>query len=303
MTERRVMDWDQIEQAAAHYREGATDADCARLDFFQGLWRLQEERSRMLAVAVPYDAPDAAHVQTWYWDSAPVLSHAPVSVASDQFAETCGSIAGYLATHAGIDSAAARALELVDWRRLAHESDLHLAGGDPAVFVGKTLSSLDALGVGANVRASLVAMVLNSSVRAHVQEAARVCLEAADPVAHRKGHDMPLACPICGAPAVLSIVGPAAGTDGKGRLAYCGLCGARWPFERIRCGVCGERNPSKLRYRHIDGDSAHRLHVCDTCGGYQRVVFEEELPLSTALEVEDVVMARLDQLARQDGIA
>ena len=63
------------------------------------------------------------------------------------------------------------------------------------------------------------------------------------------------------------------------------------------CGVCGTENASRLHYFHVEGDSSHRLQNCDECGQYQRMVFEEDLSIPLSMEVEDVVMAKLDAIA------
>ena len=92
------------------------------------------------------------------------------------------------------------------------------------------------------------------------------------------------------------IAGPS-GIDGRDREQYCGMCGTVWPFERMRCGVCGTENAARLHYFHVEGDSSHRLQNCDECGQYQRMVFEEDLSIPLSMEVEDVVMAKLDAIA------
>lgn len=90
---------------------------------------------------------------------------------------------------------------------------------------------------------------------------------------------------------------------GGAREQYCGTCGALWPFERVRCGNCGTKNQGHLHYYNVDDDFAHRVQVCDECGGYQRVVFQQEARGGCVMEVEDVVMAKLDHVAHEQRFA
>lgn len=51
----------------------------------------------------------------------------------------------------------------------------------------------------------------------------------------------------------------------------------QWPFERIRCALCGNTNSNKLKYVYADEDPAHRMHVCEDCGGAMATVFQDAL--------------------------
>ena len=92
-----------------------------------------------------------------------------------------------------------------------------------------------------------------------------------------KSGDAPLGCPTCGAPAAISSVSE--GTEGNSnkRYLFCSCCGTQWPFERIRCALCGNTNSNKLKYVYADEDPAHRMHVCEDCGGAMATVFQDAL--------------------------
>ena len=61
---------------------------------------------------------------------------------------------------------------------------------------------------------------------------------------------------------------------------------------------CGTTEPRSLRYFSLAGDNAHRIHLCDECGGYIRTVFTtRDSTFAPVAEVEDVVMAPLDAVA------
>ena len=69
------------------------------------------------------------------------------------------------------------------------------------------------------------------------------------------------------------------GTEGNSnnRYLFCSCCGTQWPFERIRCALCGNTNSNKLKYVYADEDPAHRMHVCEDCGGAMATVFQDAL--------------------------
>jgi FdhE protein len=143
--------------------------------------------------------------------------------------------------------------------------------------------------------AQVFASVLSATLRVFLQPAAEAIMAQAPE--NQTDHNSPLNCPVCGMPAAASFVGESAGTEGNGRGQYCSQCGAVWDFERIRCGNCGSQRQDKLHYFHVEGDEGHRLQNCDECGDYQRVVFQEGIPGHLCMEVEDVVMAKLDRIA------
>ena len=289
------MDMMAMERAIAAYAPQGDDADRARLEFFAGLYRLQDEWAHRVAAESGYPAPAAEQLEAWYWNADPAFQFAPVSIDAGRFAQTLSAMAGYLAEKAGLEEAAAKGLSECDWDAFSQKADLALAGRDPAAFVESCLTGLDSYGVGADVPASLFAMTLTFALRAWLQEPAQAVMAIAPDDRHN--HDCPLDCPVCGTPASASFVGEAAGTDGRGRMQYCAMCGAQWPYERIRCGVCGTFNQTKLHYFNLEGDNAHRIQSCDACGQYQRGVFQDDIPGPLCMEVEDVVMAKLDKVA------
>ena len=292
------MNLDTIAEAVKAYKIGAPAADAARLDFFKGLYEIQQQRAEKLAETESYVPLGKSEAEAAYIALEPLLSKDPVCIDEVQFFGTCKQIGDYLVENAGLEEDAANALREVDWYKLAGKFDLVQAGTNPPQFVDDCLKNFDALGLNSNVSASLVMMVVTFALRAHIQTAAAQLMSAVSSnVKHTMHHERPLCCPVCGSPAAASHVVAASGIDGRDREQYCSMCGTSWPFERMRCGVCGTENASRLHYFHVDGDSTHRLQNCDECGQYQRVFFEENLSIPVAMEVEDVVMAKLDAIA------
>ena len=287
-----------IHEAIEAYKRDSSETDAARLDFFEGLFAIQQERADVEAAAADYVGLSAEDAKAAYIALEPMLSKAPVAIDEIRFFGTCKQISDYIAEHAGLEEDIAEELSVVDWYKLVGSFDLELAGSNPPEFIEECLKGFDSFGIGSQLPSSIVMMVVAFALRAHIQPAAAKLMAVVPrDVRESPQREHPLACPVCGSPAVASHVSVASGIQGRFRDQFCSMCGTSWPFERMRCGVCGTENASRLHYFHVEGDSSHRLQNCDECGQYQRMVFEEDLSIPLSMEVEDVVMAKLDAIA------
>ncbi|NPD32199.1 formate dehydrogenase accessory protein FdhE [Eggerthellaceae bacterium zg-997] len=291
------MDLKQINRAVEGYLPQADEADAARLRFFKGLFELQQRRADELEAVAAYEPAPGDQLDRAYLAGTAAFTAAPVVVAARDLAATCAQVAAELAAHAGLADQAAFALREADWDELLSGADLGLAGSDPVAFVTDVVARRGELGVPTALTDDLLAMALAFSLRPHLQGPAARVMGAVSDDAKSGSHSRPLDCPVCGSPAALSRVGEVDTLHGGARIQYCATCGTSWPFERIRCGSCGSRSQEGIHHFHVDGDEAHRLETCEECGQYQRVVFANDLQVPLALEVEDVVMAKLDRIA------
>lgn len=107
-------------------------------------------------------------------------------------------------------------------------------------------------------------------------------------------------CPVCGSLPDISM--QADSLEGK-RILHCSICEHRWTFPRITCTVCGNDDSTKLGYFDIDGDERYRLHYCEQCRGYIKVVRVAKFhsPDSCDAVVENIVTAFLDSSAMDKG--
>ena len=109
-------------------------------------------------------------------------------------------------------------------------------------------------------------------------------------------------CPVCGAQAGIARL-----DDGGRRHLACTVCGTEWPYARIGCPSCGQTEGDKLRYIWVEGDDAHRVLICDDCGGYLKTVDERlfDKSDSAAYRVDptavDAETLELDALAQARG--
>jgi FdhE protein len=103
-------------------------------------------------------------------------------------------------------------------------------------------------------------------------------------------------CPVCGAAPHLSLI-----EEEEGRLLLsCSRCFVRYRFRRLACPFCGEAGQKNLRYFTAEGDSIHRVYVCETCRHYLKSVDLKQRPTVFA-RVEDLITIRLDIVAQREG--
>ena len=104
-------------------------------------------------------------------------------------------------------------------------------------------------------------------------------------------------CPICGdLPAIAALV------DEEGsRQAVCSFCGHFWRLPRVGCPFCNNEKHEKLRYFYGEGEELCRVHVCDECRGYFKVVDIREGGDAIAIAVDDIATGHLDLLAEEEG--
>lgn len=295
------MNREAIDRAINYYLSNADEASKMRLEFFSTLWRIQEEESNLLDQSTSYSVPTTSEIVERYWTNRPIFADFPVHIDPEAFARVCNRIAEHLGEHAGLDEEVIDGLAKTSWEDFAHIADLDLAGANPPEFVERCLQTFDVFDVDPNLPASIFMMVPAWALRAFLDAPAAAVMDAMDFSTNEDiVHTHPLLCPVCGTPATASSVAEATTVNGGGRRLYCSTCGTRWSFERIRCARCGSTNPNNLNWFHIEGDEAHRMQNCTDCFSYMRTVFESEVGVPVNMEVEDVVMVKLDAMAH-DG--
>jgi FdhE protein len=104
-------------------------------------------------------------------------------------------------------------------------------------------------------------------------------------------------CPICGGlPAMAALVGE----EGK-REALCSFCGHFWQLPRLGCPFCDTDKQEDLRYFYGEGEDHYRVHVCEKCRGYLKVLDTRKGGDPRGLAVDDVATGHLDLLAEEEG--
>ncbi|MDR3315053.1 MAG: formate dehydrogenase accessory protein FdhE, partial [Coriobacteriales bacterium] len=304
------MDMRIIEAAVGAYRGILPARQVVLLDFFKGLWVIQQQLSALKgdtavvpdALGAP-DAPDTlaesasrprllpkSDLEAAYWAQTPLLSLAPAALDPEAFAQALEQIATYMVQNAGFGSAVCEALSSYDWEAFVAASDFAQAGVDPHAYLASCASLIELSAAGdasaaAPTTAKPLLLVVAYALRTQLEPAAQRLMGTLDVKEGNTIHSKPLHCPVCGGAATSAFVGETPSSLGKGRLLWCSTCGTHWEFERLRCAVCGTQNQGKLHYYHIAGDDTHRLHLCDACGNSMRTTFQDELKAPFSFEV------------------
>ena len=289
------MNMDLVNKVSEAYLKTSEGADAVRLRFFLGVREIQ---SRIEARDRPYDAPSTDAAREALSAGRPLFDVSVPAVPVAEYLDALAEIARYTSEAAGLADDQAEALRDADFAGAIDAEMLAGAVGSPGGFVAEVASRLGAR-VSAPLTPATVAFVLISALVPFLTGPSKVALSVlGDSRSHAERTGV---CPVCGAAASLGRVGESTKLQGAERVLWCGICHAEWGYERLRCVRCGSGDPNKLRYTHIEGDAAHRVHLCDDCHGYTRFVFVDELDKPVAMAVEDAVAGRLDAVAIELG--
>jgi FdhE protein len=286
---------DLTTQVADAYLQTAEGAEAARLRFLEGLWKIQ---SRIEAADRSYDAPDPGAAREALLSGQPIFLVSAPEVPLAEYADAVSRIARYASEMAGLPVEQAEALRSVDFTPAIGAERLVDAVCSSEAFVAAVASDVGAQPEGPLTPATVAFVLISALVPFLTGPSARACeaLGESDLSAWTTGR-----CPVCGADASVGRMGESTKMQGAPRTLWCGLCHAEWGYERLRCVRCGGRNPDRLRYTYIEGDPAHRVHLCDECHGYTRFVFVDDLGKPVSMVVEDVVTVPLHAVALERG--
>lgn len=286
---------DMLKEALQAYRTEAEGPMAERLRFLEGLADIQAGIS---VTEGSVTLPDAETADEAMVTGQPLFLSAPPALPRDEFIAAVERIAAYVADEAGLDEEQATALRDADLSAELTAEALDSAARSVDEFVVRMVAALGA-GEDAALKPATVAYVLVSALVPFFSGAAAQLTNAL-PDVDLKSWTLGT-CPVCGSPASIGFVGESTKLQGGERKLWCGLCHTEWAYDRIRCVRCGSRSSDKLRYVHVDGDPAHRVHLCDECHGYARFVFTDELSKPLSLVVEDAVSTSLDSVALSKG--
>ena len=283
----------QADFAISSYQDRLDADEQQRLAFFRALWEGQACLSAVLTPA--YEVPGVERLRYLARNEIPVLADRPVKLDGRALAEASSRMAAVMCEKGGFADGVCEELQSVDWQCVCGPA-ADFAGKYPEAYVEYAHTSLAQAEMSA-AAISAGASAASLGLRALLEPIATAVMKVREGAGFTKPH--PVKCPVCGCGATLAIVGASSETSGGMRELWCGQCGARWEYDRVRCARCGTRNQGHLHYYHIEPDEAHRIATCDECGGYIRTVFQENVMMPVSPDVEDVVMIKLDMLAAQ----
>lgn len=288
------MNIDIVNKVADAYLETAVGPDAERLRFLKGLWEIQSEAEQ---VERPYEAPDEAAAREALQGGKPLFLVAPPVVAAGEYVALVSRIATYAADFAGLPAEQADALRSVDFSAAITDERMATAVSAPQAFASAVMT--DVISSEAALTPATVRFVLFSALVPFLTGPAAEALAAVGEA--ERGLWTVGTCPVCGSSAAMGRIGESTVLQGASRVLWCGLCHSEWAYDRLRCARCGTRDASSLRYSHVDGDPAHRMHLCDECHGYVKFVAMNDLRKPLSMLVEEAVTSRLDAIALENG--
>ncbi len=294
-----------IDAAIAAYRGQIDEGDAARLAFFRKLWgaldnclaQTQSSNDASLKLS-EYPAPSSEEVRQTALQKRPVLQDYPFEVNAALLALCVEQLVAVLRESEVFPEDATSAIAQISWKDAICVSGVELAGQDPSAWLERLAEQLVESGLEAS-HAHLAVLLLSLALKVQLEIPAQSVNKAFANLPAEE--DRSLMCPVCGSAPTMGHVAQHTGASRDRRLV-CPQCSAAWKFDRVRCARCGTRNQGHLHFYHIDDDEAHRIEICDECGGYLRVLYSEDALAVCSYEVEDVVMARLDALALDSRI-
>lgn len=293
-----------VNKAADAYLQTAEGPDAARLRFLKGLWEIQsaieeehgethgETNSRSYAML---DVETAREALT---EGRPLFLVNTPEIPLERYLEAVSRIAEYVGEAAGLATEQIEALKDAEFSGVITRGHLASAAVGPSAFATDVAARMGATPEG-DLTPATVAFVLLSALTPLLSGAARSAMES---LGELDGQSHPVgACPVCGEPASMSRIGESTQLQGGDRTLWCGVCHTEWSYERLRCARCGTRSPKALSYKYVEGDSAHRVHLCDKCQGYVRTVFLSDLDKPLSFVVEEAMTTMLDAVASSMG--
>lgn len=289
------MNAELIKRSSDAYLETVIGSDEVRLRFLQGVWEIQ---SSVESGAGPYVLPQEDAARDAVATGRPLFRVSTPQINLGTYLNAVERISMHCSEHAGLPAQEVEALGDMEFAAVLDRESLALAMESPHAFVDAVVEALAARPVPTPTSAT-IAFVLMSALTPFLTGPSHGLSELLGGFGQRAagvGY-----CPVCGSAAELGRMGESTSLKGAERTLWCATCHAQWSIERIRCVRCGCRNPAKLRYTYVDGDAAHRVHLCDGCHGYTRFVFADDLSREASMEVEDAVTLALHGVASELG--
>lgn len=106
-------------------------------------------------------------------------------------------------------------------------------------------------------------------------------------------------CPLCGSPAIASVVHVEGALQGV-RFLCCPLCASEWHSVRIKCAHC--QSTKGIAYHHVAEWPAVKAETCDECRTYTKIVYKEKAADADPI-ADDLATLGLDVLVGEAGWA
>ena len=110
------MNLEQIKTVVEAYRPTTASDDMARLEFFEGIWQIQQRHADAAGQAIdPSTLPGKDELLEWYWACKPFLRQVPAAVDARRLAACAREIASYLIEKGSFSEGACGYLKGLRW--------------------------------------------------------------------------------------------------------------------------------------------------------------------------------------------
>ncbi len=277
------MNLDYIEKCAKAYEGKLNEEEQGRLDYFIGLWKVMNECIESRSETKDYPMPSLAEVRELYMSGTPIFSQALPNVNAEQYAEASRAIADYILENGEYTDDVVNAVRAVDWLDLViKQNSDHM--------------QLDMNDLGTRI-AGLVLVLAQFTFYEPITEQIMEAIRG-----DRMADAHPIACPVCGSGAAISIIDRNENFSGTGRELYCGRCGMSWEFDRIRCARCGCTDEDAMQFVNIGNAKNHQIQLCDNCGEFIRTTFVDPSLPEVAPIVDDIVSTPIEEIVRAGAL-
>lgn len=287
------MDLKLIDEAIAAYEETLDEGYLSRLRFYRTFWAVMDEQSARVRGEVVL--PSLAELEDCLREGRSFLSECPVEVDATLLIETverlCACVTAEQSYPPDFRETFGAVTRLMP--RIIRESDLGLAGSAPREYLAYLMNVFTASGIPQQA-CPLLTAVVSLALRVQLEPTAAALVEA---LAASKADDLPDArtCPVCGNWPTLSVLDASSKMRVSTRSLACTQCGTEWQFGFSACPHCGIDSLDDIQYFNIPGDETHLLAACNNCSEYVRTVSLQDTGQRYSIDVEDVVLTRLDE--------
>ncbi|MDO5531562.1 formate dehydrogenase accessory protein FdhE [Sutterella sp.] len=222
-----------------------------------------------------------------------ILAFGMIKITPASFARDLKRLGAVLLDSMKADDAFRAKAAAFDWAPLSDDDFLFGAEADPVSAYDEVIALTES--TDEVLRDAWVLPVISMTLRAYFDRFAREASARLETKEEKSpSFTRRTTCFCCGSEPDVAAV---ASTTNRGNVKklYCGVCGASWSFERIRCARCGDDIVSNLSYISDESDDNHRLHICAACHAAMPTLFAPGDELTFNPDVEGIVLTGLEE--------
>lgn len=140
---------------------------------------------------------------------------------------------------------------------------------------------------------AILQFIVEMSYRPFIKAFAKLAQEKSNFQYYKAGY-----CPVCGEG--IRLVKTAEEEDIR-REACCTRCDTVWEVKRLKCPRCENEDHHKLTILSTDASETRKLHVCEVCKGYTKLINTKGQIKQDSFFLIDLETIYLDMIATEQG--